>query len=196
VGDVNSAEITRLLAAWRRGDLAAPQHLFPLVYDELRALAHRQLGRPRRHGTLGTTALVHEAYLKLAGGAEVSLHDRGHFFALAATAMRQILVDYARRRAAAKRGGPEGRVAMPEIDQPGAITPDRSMELLALHEALAKLEDLEPRLGRVVELRVFGGLSIEEAAKVLDVSEGTVKRDWLKARAFLSLELGGARPKP
>lgn len=193
---MNPGEITRLLEAWRRGDTTAPKRLFPLVYDELRALAHRQLGRMRRNGTLDTTALVHEVYLKLAGGAEVSLHERGHFFALAATAMRQILVDYARRRTAAKRGGPEGPAAMPDLERPGSVAPDRAMELLALNQALEKLETLEPRLARVVELRVFGGLSIEEAAQALDVSEGTVKRDWLKARAFLSLEIGaGATPE-
>ena len=191
---VNADEITGLLLAWRRGDTSAPKRLFPIVYDELRALAHRQLGRARRGGTLDTTALVHEAYLKLAGGAGLSLHDRGHFFALAATAMRQILVDYARRRTAAKRGGPEGPVAMSDLDRPAPVTPDRALELIALHDALAKLEALEPRLGRVVELRVFGGMSIEEVAKVLEVSEGTVKRDWLKARSFLSLEIGASRP--
>lgn len=191
---MKQGEITRLLLAWRDGDTSAPKRLFTIVYDELRALAHRQLGRPRRHGTLDTTALVHEAYLKLAGGAEMSLHDRGHFFALAATAMRQILIDYARRRTAAKRGGREEPAAIPDLDRLPTVAPDRALELLALDEALARLEAIEPRLGSVVELRVFGGLSIEETARVLEVSEGTVKRDWLKARAFLALHLGVSAP--
>lgn len=188
-----AGDISEILAAWRRGDPDAARRLFPLVYDELRSLAHRQLRRPPRGGSLNTTALVHETYIKLAGGAGLSLHDRGHFYALAATAMRQILVDYARRRAAAKRGGRRS-TAGPQFDEPMPITPDRTTELLAVHDALAKLEAMEPRLGRIVELRVFGGLSVEETAQALDLSTGTVKRDWQKARAFLCLELGALTP--
>ncbi len=186
-----AGEITRLLAAWRGGDPDAANKLFSLVYEQLRSLAHGQLRRPRERGTLDTTALVHEAYLKLAGSSQVSLHDREHFFAVAATAMRQILVDYARRREAIKRGGPRSHDPRLQVDASEPLTPNRATELLAVHEALNKLEALDPRLGKVVELRVFGGLSVEEMAKVLDVSERTIKRDWHKARAFLYVEMGG-----
>lgn len=186
-----AGDITRLLAAWRDGDAGAPNRLFSLVYDELRALAHHQLRRAHGGMSMDTTGLVHEAYVKLVGGSEVSLHDREHFFALAATAMRQILVDYARRQKALKRGGRTGRGRTVRLEDAEVLVPDRATEVLAVHEALTKLEKLEPRLGKVVELRVFGGLAVEEVASLLAVSERTIKRDWNKARAFLYLELGG-----
>ncbi len=185
------AEITALLQAWSAGSKEAADDLFPLVYEELRELARRQ-SRPRRPGeTLNTTAVVHEAYLKLVDASRVTLRDRQHFLALAARAMRQILVDHARRRGAAKRGGGTVRVALEEA---GAIDA-RAVELLALDQALTKLDELEPRLGKVVELRFFGGLSVGETAETLGVGLRTVARDWEKARLFLYREMGIA-PQP
>lgn len=181
-----SVDITRLLEEWRDGDLDAANHLFPLVYRELRAMAHRQLARRVPGDSLVTTALVHEAYLKLVDRSRASFNDRGHFFAVAARAMRQILVDQARKRGSQKRGGGVRKVAFEEGKVPLA---ERAAEVVALDEALTRLEEIEPRLGRVVELRFFGGLSVEEAAEALDVSPRTVKRDWRSARIFLHREL-------
>lgn len=148
-----------------------------------------RLQRGRRFGeTLNTTAVVHETYLKLVGARRVQAEDREHFFALAARAMRQILVDHARRQNASKRGGDAG----PPEDAAKVAVAERSVEVLALNEALGKLEGIEDRLGRVVELRFFGGLSVEETAEVLDLSPRTVKRDWRRARAFLWRELSEA----
>lgn len=181
-------DITELLAAWRNGDRAAFGKLLPLVYRELRLLARRQLaGQDRR--LLQTTDLVHDAYLKLAGHSRLDVQDRRHFFAIAARAMRQLIVDQARRRSAQKRGGPardlpleEGYVALDE----------RATEIVAVDEALEQLAAVDERLSRVVELRFFGGLSVEETAEVLNSSPRTVKRDWRKARAFLQSELSKA----
>ena len=184
-------EVTRLLLSWRHGDDGALDRLFPLVYEELRGMAHRQLRRGPSGDTLSTTALVHEAYLKLVDRTQLHVNDREHFMALAAKAMRQILVDYARRRGASKRGGAASHQPLEEGLVPVS---SRSDELLAIDEALGRLERLDPRLGRLVELRVFGGLSVEESGRVLDVSPRTVKRDWQKARAFLFHELSGNRP--
>lgn len=178
---VAESEITVLLAAMRDGDKSAMDRLFPLVYREVHERAHRQLARRRPGETLSTTALVHETYLKLAGSAQQSYADRVHFFAVASRAMRQILVDYARRNATAKRGG--GRAVT--LDDDSAANPDRSDELLALDEGLEQLQKLDPRLVQTVELRFFGGLSVEETAEALGVSPRTVKRDWQRARAFL-----------
>lgn len=178
---VPESEITRLLVAMREGDASAMDRLFPLVYREVHERAHRQLARRRPGETLSTTALVHETYLKLAGSARQSYEDRIHFFAVASRAMRQILVDYARRNAAAKRGG--GRAVT--LDDESAANPDRAEELLALDEGLERLQELDPRLVQTVELRFFGGLSVEETADALGVSPRTVKRDWQRARAFL-----------
>lgn len=180
-------EITALLAALREGDRSALDRIFPLVYEELRGRAHRQLARRRSGDTLSTTALVHESYLKLAGSSHQSYHDRIHFFAVASRAMRQILVDYARRATAGKRDG--GRAVSLEPER--IADAGRSEELLALDEALESLERLDPRLAKIVELRFFGGLSVEETADVMDVSPRTVKRDWRKARAFLFDAVGG-----
>ena len=186
--DVGNSDITELLAAWRNGDGTALDRLVPLVYDQLRSLARRQLaGQDRR--LLQTTALVHDAYLKLAAHSRLDVQDRRHFFAIAARAMRQLIVDHARRRATQKRGGPvedlpleEGQVALDE----------RAGEIVAMDEALHRLAEVDERLSRIVELRFFGGLSVEETAEVLDSSPRTVKRDWRKARAFLHGELGKA----
>jgi len=175
-------EITRLLVSISEGDRHALNWLFPVVYAELRALAHRQLAHIRPGETLRTTALVHEAYLKLLGADRPEWHDRRHFFAVASRAMRQISVDYARARATQKRGGNTPALTLDEQRLPVA---DRAHELVQLDQALTELESLSERQGQVVELRFFGGLSVEETAAVMDVSERTVKREWQKARAFL-----------
>jgi RNA polymerase sigma factor (TIGR02999 family) len=175
-------EITRLLASISKGERDALNRLFPVVYRELRVLAHLQLARLRPGDTLQTTALVHEAYLKLLGTARPAWNDRRHFFAVASRAMRQISVDYARTRAAQKRGGNTPALTLDEQRLPVA---DRAYELVVLDRALTDLESLSERPARVVELRFFGGLSVEETAAVMNVSERTVKREWQKARAFL-----------
>ena len=173
-------EITQLLAALREGDRGALDRLFPLIYAELHDRAHRQLARRRPGDTLSTTALVHEAYLKLTDSAHQTYQDRTHFFAVASRAMRQILLDYARRMSAAKRGGLAVSLDPDQLGDPG-----RAEELIALDEALTRLEALDERLARNVEMRFFGGLSVEETAEALGMSPRTVKRDWRKARAFL-----------
>lgn len=180
--------VTRLLRGWGAGDPEAPELLMPLVYDRLRGLARRQLSRERNGHTLSPTALVHEAYLRLAGLRRIRWQDRGHFLALAATTMRRVLVSRARRRLAEKRGG--GGVAVPLEDLP-ALSVERSEELLALDDALGALAALDARQVRVVELRYFGGLTIQETAAVLSVSPATVKLDWTLARAWLHRELAG-----
>jgi len=175
-------DITGLLAAWRAGDAEAFDRLFPLVYDELRRVAHRQLGRERPDHTLGTTALVHEAYLKLVDQTRAQLTDRAHFFAVAARAMRRILVDYARRHRAAKRGGAQAPVS---LDDTMLLADQRADTLVALDEALTRLAEVEERLSRVVECRFFGGLTEEETAETLAVTARTVRRDWVKAKGWL-----------
>lgn len=177
--------MTQLLAAWRGGDRNAVDELMPLVYDELRALARRQR-RGREDGTLQTTALVHEAYLKLSRHSRLVVQDRQHFFALAAKAMRQLIVDHARRRVATKRGGQARLVALDNVDVP-AVT--RAADIVALDQALERLEDLDEPLSRMVELRFFAGFSVEETAEILGCSPRTVKREWRKARALLHAEL-------
>jgi RNA polymerase sigma factor (TIGR02999 family) len=178
--------ITELLRAVEVGDHAARDRLFAMVYRDLRGLARGQLRRVPGRDTLSTTALVHETYLKLAGERVWSARDRSHFFALAARAMRQILVDHARRRARRKRGGGEAPVSLVEALVPA---PERAEEMLALDAALAKLEALDGELAQIVEWRFFGGLSVEEVAALLEVSDRTVKRHWRAARAFLFQEL-------
>ena len=175
-------EITRLLMSISQGDRHALNRLFPIVYAELRSIAHRQLARIRPGDTLQTTALVHEAYLKLLGAARPEWNDRRHFFAVASRAMRQITVDYARTQAAQKRGGSAQVLSLDEQQLPVA---DRAHELVLLDGALTELEALSERPARIVELRFFGGLSVEETASAMDISERTVKREWQKARAFL-----------
>src|SRR5262245_2707753 len=180
-------EITGLLLAWRSGDRAAFDRLFGLLYEELRLLARRQLRRSGRDQTLDTTSVLHEAYLKLVDPARAAVEDRGHFMALASRAMRHILVDHARRRGARKRGAGERESLEGDPAGPDGMPGE---DLVALDAALQRLEALDPRLGKVVELRFFGGLSVEEAAEALTTSPRTIKRDWARARAFLSLELG------
>jgi len=179
-------EITEMLMAWSNGDEAALEKLIPLVYRELHRIAHRYLGRERIGHTLQTTALVHEAYVRLIDCKNVQWQNRAHFFAISAQLMRRILVDFARSRNYSKRGGGARRVA---FDEAMAIAPERSVDLVALDDALTELARLDPRQSRVVELRFFGGLSIGEAAEVLKVSPGTVKRDWSLAQAWLYREL-------
>ena len=183
-------EITQLLAAARDGDRKAVDQLLPLVYDELREVAHRQLRKRRPGETFNSTVLVHEAYLKLAGRMDTDWQDRNHFLAVAAVAMRNILVDYARRKMAQKRGGDQVLVT---LDEARVGAPQSAVEMLALDEALSKLGSLSERLAKIVELRFFGGLTVEETAELVGTSERTVKRDWRKARAFLlsALEASG-----
>ncbi len=192
----STEEITRWLAAARDGDGAASEALFARVYRELHGLAHRQLGARGRPGeTLNTTALVHETYLRLARPAGLSVADRAHFFNLAARVMRHVVVDYARQRDAAKRSGDVVRI---EIGGPGeppaAADAGLTADLLALEAALERLSAESPRLGRLVELRFFAGLSFAEIGELQRLTERTAKRDWRKARAFLLAELAGAPP--
>ena len=179
-----NGEITSLLAAMEEGDSQARDRLFSLVYGELRARARQQLARLRPGETIDTTALVHEFYLKLAPRSAPKYADRAHFFAVASRAMREILVDYARRTTAQKRGGGAVIVTLDDDDAP-AGTPTHPEALLALDVALARLAGIDERLARVVELRFFGGLSVEETAEALASSPRTVKRDWRKARMLL-----------
>jgi RNA polymerase sigma factor (TIGR02999 family) len=183
-------DTTQTLLAARRGDEAAAAQLLPLVYDELHALAERLLRREPADLTLQPTALVHEAYLKLVDQTRVQWQDRTHFFAVAAQAMRRILVDAARGRQAAKRGEGWQKIT---LDEAVAIFPERDVELLALDDALQKLSDLDPRQGQVVQLRFFAGLTSAEVADVLRVSTRTVEDDWRMARAWLRRELCRSR---
>jgi RNA polymerase sigma factor (TIGR02999 family) len=180
------AAITELLRAVEGGDKAARDRLFAVVYAELRGLARGQLRRIPVRDTLSTTALVNETYLKLAGDRVWTARDRSHFFALATRAMRQILVDHARRRARQKRGGGLAPVSLNEALLPA---PDRAEELLALDAALLRLEAMDAELAQIVEWRFFAGLSVEEVAELLAISDRTVKRHWRAARAFLFQEL-------
>lgn len=185
---VPGEDITALLRAVEGGDRAAMDRLFTSVYGELRRIARRQLTSGPSSATLDTTALVHEAYLKLANGATLSMRDRFHFFATTARAMRLVLIDHARGRLRVKRGGgaPVGALEEGEI---AAL--ERPEELVALDEALSRLESADPDLARIVEWRFFGGLSIEEIAATLEVSDRTVKRRWRAARALLFEDLAG-----
>jgi RNA polymerase sigma factor (TIGR02999 family) len=183
-------EINRLVREVSQGRRDALDQLVPIVYDELRRIAHGQLRRERSGHTLNTTALVHEAYLRLLNVHQVQWLDRAHFFATAARVMRRVLIDYARARQRQKRGGGAVRVSLTDaVDLPNAQTSD----LLELDEALTRLEGQGERQYRVVECRCFGGLSVEETAAVLSVSAATVKRDWTFARAWLNRELGPSR---
>jgi len=187
-----SAEITTLLRAWRGGDPQALERLTPMVYDHLRQLA-RQYVRKERAGARGeATSLVHDAYLRLVNARTVDWRDRAHFFAVSANIMRRILVDAARARASTKRGGGMHRVDFPSdlnLDRLVAAGTDRATEICALDDALNALADKDPRRARVIELRFFGGLSVEDTAEMLGVSAQTVLRDWRLARAWLAVEL-------
>ena len=185
----SSGEITERLLALRGGDQEALNQLVPLVYDRLRKIAHARLAGRGPGASLDTTALVHEAYLKLVDQSRVEWRDRGHFFAVAATAMRQIVVDRARRRGAAKRGAGVRPVLLDD-DGPGVGA--RAEEILALDQALGMLSSLSERMVKMVELRFFAGLSIEETAEALGVDSRTVNRDWRAARALLYRALSGA----
>jgi RNA polymerase sigma factor (TIGR02999 family) len=179
-------DITLLLAELRAGNRSAESRLLPLVYDELRRVARHYMRAERRDHTLQPTALVHEAYMRLAGQRDVDWQNRAHFFAVAAQLMRRILVDHARAHKAEKRGGTEPKI---ELGEGLALTEEKATELLAVDEALTRLAECDPRQARIVELRFFGGLSEEEAAEVLGVSARTVKRDWSVARAWLFKEI-------
>jgi RNA polymerase sigma factor (TIGR02999 family) len=179
------AQVTDLLVAWSDGDKAAYDQLVPLVHDELHRLAHRYMSRERPGHTLQTTALVDEAYMRLVDQ-KVHWQNRSHFFGIAAEVMRRILVDYARRQRYAKRGGGAQKV---ELDEAMLMARDRSDQLVALDEALKRLAEFDERKSRVVELRFFGGLSVEETAESLAISVNTVKRDWSTARAWLYKEV-------
>jgi RNA polymerase sigma factor (TIGR02999 family) len=185
--------LTVLLQAWQRGERDALDRVMPVVYDELRMLAARHLSHERAGHTLQTTALVHEAYLRLAGQDQVDWKNRAYFFGAVATVMRRILVDHARRRVRDKRGGGVAVVPLEQVPEPVASAAlDAGVDVQALDEALDRLAAIDPRQARVVELRFFSGMTIEEIAEVLNLSPGTVKRDWTVARAWLFAELGPA----
>jgi RNA polymerase sigma factor (TIGR02999 family) len=182
-------KITELLRAWVGGDSAAQDRLIPLVYNELRHLARRYRRKAGAGNTLQTTALVHEAYMRLIDIDNVDWRDRVHFFAVSAQLMRRILVDAARARAAAKRGGPAGAIHYLNLDEIPAPDSQPAAELIALDDALTRLAQLDPRRARIIELRVFGGLTVEEAAEVLSLSPQSVMRDWKLAKAWLLRDL-------
>ncbi|MDH3207558.1 MAG: sigma-70 family RNA polymerase sigma factor [Gemmatimonadota bacterium] len=177
-----SQDITKLLHACANGERGAFDRLMPLVYDDLRAIAHNRLSRERADHTLNTTGIVHEAYIRLVPQAEATWRDRGHFFAVSSKVIRDLLVDHARERKAAKRGG--GAIHLPLTDALNGQEP-RTIDLLALDEALAGLGEMDPRLEQVVECRFFGGLSMEETAAAIGASLRTAEREWRRARAYL-----------
>ncbi len=181
-----AGEVTGLLLQWSNGNTSALNNLMPLVYDELRRIAARYLRRERTDHTLQTTALVHEAYLRLVDQRQARIQDRDHFFALSSQLIRRILVDHARADKAERRGGGLVTIA---LDEAVALPGRRALDLVALDDALNSLARLDPQQGRVVELRFFGGLSIESTATVLGISPATVKRDWSSAKVWLYREL-------
>jgi RNA polymerase sigma factor (TIGR02999 family) len=181
-------DVTQLLRQWSDGNQQALSELLPLIYDELRRVAHQYLHREHPDQTLQTTALVHEAYLKLIDQRSVEWQNRAHFFAIAAQAMRRILIDNARRRAAGKRGKGE-KISLEDV---ATVSTQKHQNLLALDEALSELEEIDQQQSRIVELRYFGGLTIEETAMALKISPATVKREWAMARAWLYKSLSNA----
>ena len=183
---VSQQRVTELLAQWSHGDNAALVELTPLVYEELRRVAHRHLSGQRANHTLQTTALVNEAYLRLADQTNPRLQNRAHFFAVAARAMRQILVSHARTQQAQKRGGGAFKV---DLDEAALVSPEESKEIVELHEALEQLSALDSRKAQIVELKYFGGLNYDEIAEVLKISRITVRRDWEFAKVWLYTEL-------
>ena len=183
---VSPHRVTLLLQQWSHGDNSALTELTPLVYEELRRLAHRYMEGQRADHTLQTTALVNEAYLRLADQTNPNWQNRAHFFAVAARAMRQILVSYARSQRSQKRGGGGTRI---ELDEAAIISPEQSKEIVDLHEALERLSTLDSRKAQVVELKFFGGLNYDEIGEVLKVARVTVRRDWEFARLWLYTEL-------
>jgi RNA polymerase sigma factor (TIGR02999 family) len=182
-------EVTQLLGQWGGGDGEALDELMPMVYEELRRMAHGHMAQERSGHTMQATALVNEAYLKLKDGRIGQLQNRAHFFAVAAQMMRQILVDYARRHTRAKRGGGARQVA---LDEAMLVSNDRADAVLALNDALQKLEQFDKRMSQVAVMRFFAGLSAEETAEALSISLETVTRDWRQARAWLRNELDAA----
>ncbi len=193
---ISPQDVTRLLADWGRGDRTALDKLLPVVHAELRQIARRQMKQERAGHTLQATALVNEAYLKLAGQGAFEWHDRAHFFAVCAQVMRHILIDHARAQARDKRGGGAIQVSLNEV----VVMPtEQAAGLVDLDEALRTLEAIDPQKGRIVELRYFGGLSIEETAEVLKISTRTVRREWRRAKAWLYRmisEGGGDETRP
>jgi RNA polymerase sigma factor (TIGR02999 family) len=181
-----NSDVTRLLADWSKGDRRALDELLPLVYEELRHLANAYLRRERDGHTLQSTALVHEAFLRLVNQRDVQWHGRAHFFGIAAQMIRRILVDHARAQRAAKRGA--GAVRL-ELDEALAVSEQRDLDLIALDEALERLAMMDERQSRIVELRFFAGLSVEDTADVMGISTATVKREWSSARAWLFREI-------
>jgi RNA polymerase sigma factor (TIGR02999 family) len=186
-----SSPVTQLLVRWREGDREALEALMPLVYDELRRLAHHYLRQERSDHTLQSTALVHEAYLRLAGQNPPQWQNRAHFFGIAAHIMRQILVEYARGRSAAKRGGSACRLT---LDEAVALPQQMDVDVVELDKALTGLAELDVQQSRIVELRYFAGLTIEDTSEVLGISPATVKRDWVTARAWLYRAMTGEAP--
>jgi len=182
-------ELTQLLIDWSNGDRAALDKLMPLIDEELRRLAHRYMTRERAGHTLQTTALVNEAFLRLVNRKNLHWQNRAHFFGIAAQLMRTILVDHARSHASAKRGGGARKL---ELDEAMVVSQQKASEVIALDDALKQLALLDPQQSRIVELRFFGGLTVEEAAEVLQVSPATVKREWSTAKAWLYHELAKA----
>ncbi|MBN1567843.1 MAG: sigma-70 family RNA polymerase sigma factor [Acidobacteria bacterium] len=182
----SAEEISSLLHAWCGGDETALDRLMPLVYDELRRIAHRYMHQERSNHTLQTTALVNEAYMRLLGAGQIEWKDRAHFFAISAGVMRRILVDHARSRGYQKRGGDMIRVPL-DTDLP--VSSESDPDLILLDDALNALSKFDSRKAKVVELRFFGGLSVQETAEVLEISTDTVKRDWRLAKAWLYCEL-------
>jgi len=185
--------VTELLLAFRDGDRAAFDQLVPMLYDDLRKVARAQLRRGRPGATLDTTVLVHELYLKMADQQRLDARDRGHFLAISAHAMRQVIADYARRRTAAKRGGDSDPVPLDEAPE---IADREARWLLDVDQALERLAGRDERMAKVVECRFFAGFSEEETAAALDTSVRTVQRDWMRARAWLKEELGGGGEQP
>ena len=183
---ISQTGVTDLLVHWSEGDQEALNKLIPLVYDELHKLASRYLRRERRDHTLQTTALVHEAYFKLVNQRDANFENRLHFFAVAAQIMRRILVDYARRHHASKRGGDLYKLS---LDEALVTSEEKGADLLALDEALDRLAAIDPRQSRVVELRIFAGLTLEETAQALNISPSTVRREWSMAKAWLHKEI-------
>lgn len=182
----SSLQVTELLVAWGRGDQSALERLIPLVHQELRRLARRLMGGERRGHTLQTTALVNEAYIRLIDLSQVRWQDRAHFFAMSARLMRRILVEHARSRQSLKRGGGAEKVS---LDEALDVSQERAVDLVALDDALHVLAAVDARKSQVVEMRFFGGLSVEETAEALQVSPDTVKRDWRLAKVWLLREL-------
>ncbi len=181
--------VTQLLIGWSKGDKEALDKLVPLVYDELRRQAARYLRHERVGHTLQTTALIHEAYLRLVDQKNVHWQNRAHFFGIAAQMMRRILVDHARTKKRAKRGGSDVRVSLSDAT---LKTPGQNLDIVALDEALERLAEIDEQQSRIVELRFFSGLTVEETAEVLSISTATVKRDWSMAKAWLHREISGA----